>query len=231
MYGTFRITRVLREWWWVLKWFSVIYCFQWCYALKVYSKFTFSKMTLPSSCGHSRWCSGGGPGSRQTPTRCWSSWRRGTRGPGPSPGPRPGSSNLSRRRIRRPNVGRSCNLLIEFHPRKLKTHTEIKYRKSKFGPRCEQSVRSNFNTPSTPVVNPKDNFSSTPGILNLKILPNFCLHLGWDTSDQWAVTRFCSGVPGPLSNNVSRDEGRKNRSCFIPREKKKNNSFDASVSS
>lgn len=100
--------------------FSMVLCS--CSLLQIYILKIVT--TLPFSCGHSRWCSGGGPGSRPTPTRCWSSWRRGTRGRARSPGPRPGSSNLSRRRILRPNVGRSCNLLIEFHPRKLKTHRD-----------------------------------------------------------------------------------------------------------
>ena len=77
--------------------------------------------TLPFSCGHSLSCSGGGPASRRRLTRCWSSWRRGTRGQALSPDPRRGSSNPNRRRFLRPNVGRSCNLLIEFRPRKLKT--------------------------------------------------------------------------------------------------------------
>ena len=37
----------------------------------------------------------------------------------------------------------------------------------------KQSVSSNFNTLSNPVVNPKDNFSLSLGILNLLILPTF----------------------------------------------------------
>ena len=37
----------------------------------------------------------------------------------------------------------------------------------------KQSVSSNFNTLSAPLVNPKDNFSFSLGILNLKILPTF----------------------------------------------------------
>ena len=63
--------------------------------------------TLPFSCGHSLSCSGGGPGSRRRRTRCWSSWRRGTRDRALSPDLRRGSSNPNRRRFLRPNVGRS----------------------------------------------------------------------------------------------------------------------------